>query len=227
MKKGLIIAICIIAALLISVISSFIVVNLMQNKTEPVTDVLSNAIENQNDNGNIMPERTVLREETLEELFSSASELVTLKYYYTNAADLEKYKELFGIRVPLTTDRTVFTYDGVISAGIDLSKIVFDEIDNEKMTIHITLPYPKIISNELDTSSFKYYDVKNSIFTSISPEEVTFKIDELKQMQEDKLKEKTDFYDSVSDNAENVLRNLLYASELTNEYKVTFTVANP
>lgn len=88
--------------------------NLMMNKTEPVTEVLSNAIENQSDNGNIiddvMPEKNVLREETPEELFASASELVTLKYYYTNAADLEKYKELFGKRVPLTTDHTVFTY---------------------------------------------------------------------------------------------------------------------
>ncbi|MCH5193325.1 MAG: DUF4230 domain-containing protein [Oscillospiraceae bacterium] len=215
----------------VSVLCSFIVVNVMQKKSESVTDVLSNAIENRSDGGNfiddVMPEKIELREENLEELFASASELVTLKYYYTNAADLEKYRELFGMRVPLTTNRTVFTYDGVINAGIDLSDIIFDEIDNQKKTIHITLPYPKVISNELDMSSFEYYDVKNSVFTSISPEEVTYKIDELKQMQEDELKQKGGFYDSVTDNAENVLRNILSLSELTSGYKVTFSAAKP
>lgn len=230
MKKKWI-AVLIISCAAVSIICSFIVVNIMQKKTESVKDVLSSAIENQSEGGNfindVMPEKTVLREENLDELFASASELVTLKYYYTNAADLEKYRELFGMKVPLTTYQTVFTYDGVISAGIDLSDIVYDEIDNEKKTIHITLPYPKIISNELDTSSFKYYDVKNSIFTSISPEEITYKIDELKQMQEDDLKNRDGFYDNVSNNAENVLRNLLYTSELTSEYKVTFKVAKP
>lgn len=230
MKKKWI-AVLIISCAAVSIICSFIVVNIMQKKTESVKDVLSSAIENQSEGGNfindVMPEKTVLREENLDELFASASELVTLKYYYTNAADLEKYRELFGMKVPLTTYQTVFTYDGVISAGIDLSDIVYDEIDNEKKTIHITLPYPKIISNELDTSSFKYYDVKNSIFTSISPEEITYKIDELKQMQEDDLKNRDGFYDNVSNNAENVLRNLLYTSELTSEYKVTFKTAKP
>ena len=230
MKKRWI-AVLIASCAAVSVLCSFIVVNVMQKKSESVTDVLSNAIENQSDGGNfiddVMPEKIELREENLEELFASASELVTLKYYYTNAADLEKYRELFGMRVPLTTNRTVFTYDGVINAGIDLSDIIFDEIDNEKKTIHITLPYPKVISNELDMSSFEYYDVKNSVFTSISPEEVTYKIDELKQMQEDELKQKGGFYDSVTDNAENVLRNILSLSELTSGYKVTFSVAKP
>lgn len=175
----------------------------------------------------MVTEVVTIRQETLEELFKPASELVTYKYYYTAAADMEKFKELFGYKIPGTTERTVFTYDGTVSAGIDLSKLSYDSIDNEKKTIVITLPAPEIFSHELDTGSFSYYDVTSSLFTAITPEELTDKLDELKLKETAKLYRDDDFFDSVSENAENVLRELLTMNSDTADFTVTFNTTAP
>lgn len=224
-KKIIFIAGTILFAVIISIITAFVVVNITNKDKEPVTDVLSNAIENEEvqspDNG-IAKEEIILRKETLSEIITPAQELVSSKYYYTNASDIENYKTLFDKRVPLTTDHIVFTYDGVIMAGVDLDDIVFKEIDNENKKIYIVMPQPKIISHDIDHSSFKFYDVKNSIFTSVSPEEITTKYDELKKLQENKLLGNKDFWDSVADNAEMVVERFIKASDEAKEYDVIF-----
>lgn len=225
-KKIIFIAAALLFAVLMSVITAFVVVNITNGQDkEPVTDVLSNAIEDNNDKSpddGIANEEILLRAETLSEIIAPAKELVTTKYYYTNASDVENYKTVFDMRVPLTTDHVVFTYDGVIMAGIDLDDVVFKEIDNEKKKIYITMPTPKIISHVLDMSSFNYYDVKNSIFTSISPNEITTKYDELEKLQENKLLGNKDFWDSVSENAETVIERFIKVSDEAKEYDVIF-----
>ncbi len=224
-KKIIFIAGAMLFAVIMSVITAFVVVNITDKDKDPVTDVLSTAIENEKaqspDNG-IVKEKINLRKETLSEIITPAQELVSSKYYYTNASDIENYKTLFDKKVPLTTDHVVFTYDGVIMAGVDLDDVVFKEIDNEHKKIYITMPQPKIISHVLDMSSFNYYDVKNSIFTSISPNEITTKYDELKKLQEDKLLANEDFWDSVSENAEMVVERFIKASDEAKEYDVIF-----
>lgn len=225
-KKIIFIAGALLFAVIIAVITAFVVVNVMNNKEkEPVTDVLSYAVENDknqsSDNG-VVKEEIILRKETLSEIITPAQELVSSKYFYTNASDIEDYKTIFNKKIPLTTDHVVFTYDGIIMAGVDLDDLVFNEIDNERKKIYITMPEPKIISHELDMSSFNYYDVKNSIFTSVSPDEITTKYDELKKLQEDKLLANEDFWESVSDNAEMVVERFIKASDEAGEYTVIF-----
>ena len=212
---------------------TFIALKYLDKKHEPsVKEVLEeakekaeNAIETPIDE--MVTEVVTIRQETLEQLFSPASELVTYKYYYTSAADMEKYRELFGYKIPGTTERTVFTYDGIVSAGIDLSKLSYDTIDNENRTVTITLPAPEIFSHELDTSSFSYYDVTTSIFTGITPEELTDKLDELKLKEVAKLYRDEDFFRSVSENAVNVLREIVSMNGDTADYTFTFNTTAP
>ena len=170
-------------------------------------------------------EPLLLAKETLKELLSSASDLVSLKYYYTNVATLTNYKELFGNKVPFTTDEILFTYEGTVCAGIDLSEVQF-EIDNDKKRVDIALPAAEVISHELDTSSFEYYNVKNSVFTSISPEELTVKVDELKAEQEAELQD-GDFYTEVAENAQTVIEELLTNAAVTEGYSFHFSSAEP
>ncbi|GEM_PF-1156386 len=197
----------------------------VQEVLEEAREKAESAIENPIEE--VVTETVTIRQETLEQLFSPASELVSYKYFYTSAADMEKFKEIFGRKIPGTTDKTVFTYDGTISAGIDLSKLSYDVIDNDARTIVITMPAPEILSHELDTSSFSYYNMTNSIFTHVTPEELTGKIDELKQREERKLWKNEDFFRSVSDNAKNVLTDILTMNSDTQDFKVTFNVTDP
>ena len=75
------------------------------------------------------------------EALESASELVAMKYYYTNADVYEKSAKVLQFDTPFA-DKTVFTYDGIIYGGIDVSEITVD-IDQAKQEITLGLPKAK------------------------------------------------------------------------------------
>lgn len=163
----------------------------------------------------------VLTVSTVSSIVKPASELVALKYYYTDADTYENYKELFGIKIPLTTDRVVFTYDGVMSVGIDLSEVEYI-IDNEKKSITIKMPDVKILSNDIDENSFAFPYESDSIFNKTDFEDYTELLGALEKSKEAALLANTDFMDDALENAEDVIKQLLTVADETKEYKVEF-----
>lgn len=158
---------------------------------------------------------------TVKEIIAPASELVTLKKEYTDFDTYENSKELFGKKLPFTTDKVIFTYSGVISAGIDLSEVELD-VNNDKKTITITLPDAKILSHEIDEKSFEFYEIKNSILNETSFEDYTTLRAGLKERQEEKVLSDKEFMRSVEDSAENVIKGFLTSADATKDYKVIF-----
>lgn len=159
------------------------------------------------------------------ESLEPASDLVSTKYYYTDADIYEDHKEAFGVAIPFTKDKAVFTYEGVINVGIDLSAVKY-EVDNggkkEEKVITITLPEFKIISNEIDANSFKFPYFSNSIFNQNEIPGFTKLIAELKDTKAQELIAKPQFMDTVRINTENVMRKFLAASDATKDYQVVF-----
>lgn len=158
---------------------------------------------------------------TLEEILAPASELVTLKYTYTDLDIFENHVEMFGVKVPFSSDKIVFTYTGTVSAGIELADVKY-KIDDEHKVIYLTLPQPKLFSHEMNEDDFMYYDVMNSIMTETKMEDYTRLISELKAEQEQKLAADGEFYQSVTDNAKEVLTSFLTLSDNTKDYTVIY-----
>lgn len=169
----------------------------------------------------INTENNFLSLSTVEEIVKPASDLITMKYCYTDADVNENYKSFFGNRVPFTTDKVVFTYDGTISVGIDLSKVEY-EIDNNQKAINITMPELKILANEIDASSFKYPYKSDSIFNSTDMSDYTALIDTLKQKKAEDVNNNTEFMKSAEENAKNVLKSFLTRADATKDYTVNF-----
>lgn len=157
----------------------------------------------------------------VEELLEKASELVTTKYFYKDADIYENYKEAFGKKIPFTTDKVVFTYEGTISVGIQLTEVEY-EIDNEAKTITIIMPEIGVLANEIDPESFEYPYVADSIFNSTVMENYTGLIGELKMDKENEVMENTELLTAAEENAKNVLKNFLTSSDVTKDYKVEF-----
>lgn len=157
----------------------------------------------------------------LKELLLPASDLVSMKYTYTDVAVYENSKKAFGVKIPLTTDKVIFTYSGIVSAGINLSDVTFDINDTNK-TITITLPSPQFMSHEMDETSFKFYDAKNSIFTETKLEDYTALMSDLKSQKEEQLRNDADYFPSVSENAQNAIKDLLNVAEATSDYEIVF-----
>ncbi len=161
---------------------------------------------------------------TLAKMIEPASELVSYKYYYTAASVYEDSKKFFGssVKVPFTTDKSVLMVDGIINVGVDISGVKFDVNDGSK-TINVTLPSPKIISHELDTNSFQYFDIKNSVFNSSNLGDYANLESALKQQQEEKLMANTDFWDKAKENAKATISSLMNASGKLDEYSINYT----
>lgn len=160
---------------------------------------------------------------TIREVIAPASKLISYQYFYTDADEYEKSSHFFGtdVKVPFTTDRTIFTYSGTISAGVDLSKMKV-ETDDVKKLISVELPAPEVLAHELDLRSFRSYDVRNSIFTTVDLTEYAGMQAALKDKQEAKLSVNEEFWKNLKENTKTVLNGLLTASGAAGDYTVLY-----
>lgn len=98
---------------------------------------------------------------TIEASMAEIQELATMEYAYTNMGKFESTKEINGIKIPFTTSKIIITYDGVIKAGYDLSKVKTAVNGNE---VIITLPEVEVLSHTIDYDSLQIMDEQYSIF---------------------------------------------------------------
>lgn len=115
-------------------------------------------------------EETIITSETVESALKEAKELTTLKYHYKNIASFENSQEFQGMKIPFTTKRFLYTYEGEIHAGVDLDEAKV-KVDEEGKIINIKLPKTKILSHDIDEDSVMFYDEKNSIFNPLELED--------------------------------------------------------
>lgn len=157
----------------------------------------------------------------VKEILAPASDLITTKYSYTDADVYENYKELFNMRLPMTTNKVVFTYSGTIGFGVDMSK-VSSYLDSDNKTITIALPEIEIKYNEIDPESFEYYNVSTTIFNQLKMEDSTDLIATLLKEKERQVLNDKRVMDESRSNTELILKSLLSSSDLTKDYKVIF-----
>lgn len=174
-----------------------------------------------NQDQKISKENYLLAISTVEKSIKLSNDLITSKYVYKDANTYENYKQFFGKRVPFTTDKVVFTYKGVVSVGIDISKVKYN-LDNDNMTITIVIPNIEIKSNEIDNSSFEYPFESNSIFNATFMSDFTELLATLKHEKEVEVLSDEDFMKQAKMNTEIVLESFLTSADATKNYRVIF-----
>ena len=100
--------------------------------------------------------------------FEDIGELATQAAYCTEVNVTEGARELFGLTIPFTQSKYVYSYDVVIKAGLDFGDIDWTVGED---TITVRLPEIRILSSEIDLDSFRVYVENESIFRRISLEE--------------------------------------------------------
>lgn len=115
-------------------------------------------------------EETTITSETVEAALKEAKELTTLKYHYKNIASFENSQQFQGMKIPFTTKRFLYTYEGEIHAGVDLDEAKV-KVNEEAKTINVSLPETKVLSHDIDENSVMVYDEKNSIFNPLELED--------------------------------------------------------
>ena len=99
--------------------------------------------------------------------FEDIGELATQSAYCTQVSVTQADRELFGISIPFTQSKYIYSYNVEIQAGFDFGEITYT-VDEESGTIRVQLPAPRVLSSEIDLDSFQLYHEEESIFRKIT-----------------------------------------------------------
>ena len=103
--------------------------------------------------------------------FENIGELATQSAYVTEVNVTENARDLFGLQIPFTQSKTIFSYDVIIKAGINFEDIAYT-VDEDAKKIVVDLPEIRLLSTEIDPDSFKLYHEAESIFTPITVNDI-------------------------------------------------------
>ena len=150
--------------------------------------------------------------------FENIGELATQTAYCTSVNVTEGSRELFGVTMPFTQSKYIYSYDIVIKAGFDFTEIEWEIKDT---AITVRLPEAKILSSELKWDSFKLYHEDESIFKQIKMEENNEALKNLVQNAE-KDAVANGLLDNARSNAETILRSFFGNVYNLEEYEIRF-----
>ena len=150
--------------------------------------------------------------------FENISEFATQAAYCTTVNTEEAARNIWGIEIPFTQSKYIYSYDIVIKAGFDFTEIEWEIKDT---AITVRLPEAKILNSELKWDSFKLYHEDESIFKQIKMEENNEALKNLVQNAE-KDAVANGLLDNARSNAETILRGFFGNVYNLEEYEIRF-----
>lgn len=150
--------------------------------------------------------------------FEDIGELATQSAYCTEINVTEAARDLFGITIPFTQSKYIYSYNVTLKAGYDFSEIEWEE---KGTTIEVRLPEAKILSSGIDPNSFKLYHEDESIFRQITLSENN---EALVSLEENAKKNAiaNGFLEEARSNAETILTSFFANYYDLNEYEIVF-----
>ena len=149
--------------------------------------------------------------------------LITEEYYFTDVVSFSSIKSFLNINLGITESSYLASYDGVVTAGIDFSKISVRK-DEDKATIFIDLPKSDILNVDIDPNSFQLYSEKSGLGNHVSAEDFNNSLIELENTAKAKALERG-LLERADENAQKLIKNFVSGLIDTDYYSVKFTTA--
>ena len=151
----------------------------------------------------------------------SISELATMEYLFTDAAEFSDSRQIKTWNIPFTEKSFILKWDGVIKAGVKLDLVTI-EVNQDEKKITVSVPTAEILSYQIDTESVEILDEKDNIFNKISVDD-KIKFD---AATEEAIKQRAienGLLEKAQANAEEILLRLLQANPaIGTEYTIEF-----
>lgn len=146
------------------------------------------------------------------------------EYTYTNSADFKKRSNVKGMGVPLTKKSFTVTYNGTVTAGIDVSMISVSA-DNDARKISVILPEAEITGHTIDEDSVKLTDVNDNWINPINDDDYAYIIDGQKyQMEQNAIN--GGLLDDVYESTESAIKDYLMNDNTISEYySINFVIS--
>lgn len=150
--------------------------------------------------------------------FENIGELATQTAYCTEVNVTKAAREMFGVEIPFTQSKYIYSYDIVIKAGFDFKEIDWSESNS---VIRIKLPEAKILSSEIDMDSFKVYHEDESLFRQISLTENNEALKTMKKTAEENAIA-NGLLKNARENVETILTSFFAKEYDMKKYKIEF-----
>lgn len=151
----------------------------------------------------------------------SISELATMEYLFTDAAEFSDSRQIKSWNIPFTEKSFILKWDGVIKAGVKLDLVTIDVNQDEKK-ITVSVPTAEILSYQIDTDSVEVLDEKDNIFNKISVDD-KIKFDAATEEAMKQRAIENGLLEKAQANAEEILLRLLQANPaIGTEYTIEF-----
>lgn len=157
---------------------------------------------------------------TVEFSLKDIGELATQVGYYTSVQTHKNDVDLWGIKIPFTQSKYIYSYDGKIKVGFDFEKIEVN-VDKVGKKITVKLPEPKVISNEIKQDSLQIYDESQNIFTPLKLADVNKAQEEMKEKGLETAINNGIFENAV-EHAKLLLEKFLEKTYDNQQYKIEF-----
>ena len=150
--------------------------------------------------------------------------LITEEYYFTEVVSFSSIKKLFKkLELGITESSYLASYDGVVTAGIDFSRITVSK-DNELHRIEVRLPKAEILNVDIDPQSFELYSEKTGLGNPISVADYNSSLVELEATATEKAIARG-ILTRADQNAKSVIENFIAGLIDTADYTVQIVAA--
>lgn len=150
--------------------------------------------------------------------FEDIGEFATQAAYTTEVNVTEASRELFGVSIPFTQSKYIYSYDIIIKAGYDFTEIEWEINDH---TIEVKMPEARILSSEIDLDSFKVYHEDESAFRQITLDENNEALKSMKEKAENDAVA-NGLLENAKSNAETILTGFFGSAYNLDEYTLSF-----
>lgn len=150
--------------------------------------------------------------------FEDIGEFATQAAYCTEVNVTEGSRDLFGITIPFTQSKYIYSYDVTIKAGFDFGEIEWELNDH---TIEVRLPQAEVLSTEIDLDSLEVYHEEESIFRPITLTENNEALQSLQESAEQNAVE-NGLLENARSNAETILTGFFGNVYDMDEYEIVF-----
>ena len=116
--------------------------------------------------------------ETIKDGLNNMGTLITQEYYFSQIATYTKEKKVLSIFN--SEAGFTYSYDGSVTAGIDFEQVEIKKDEDAKMII-VELPRSSIQTVNIDTSTFKVYSEKESLWNKIKLEDYNLSLGEFEE----------------------------------------------
>lgn len=167
----------------------------------------------------VVEEIVTVNTQIIEDGLKEMGTLITEEYYFTQ---VEEYKSserkwIFDSNASMT-----FSYDGVVTAGIDCNKVTIEK-DDENKTVTVKLPKADIIDVVVDFESFKIYEEKNGLWNKLDMSKFNNSLIEFENAARAKALEKG-ILKSADESAQKMISSFVNSLVDNEEYSVEIVV---